>query len=79
MEKKRLFIFATMVACFLFFGGLSVNAQQLGDPIEFSVGWGDDEPIEPGNGKGPILMPTVWQSGYLLDFKSGRIIRSNDF
>jgi hypothetical protein len=28
MEKKRLkFIFATMVACFLFFGGLSANAN----------------------------------------------------
>lgn len=85
MEKKRLkFIFATMVACFLFFGGLSANAQQLGDPIEFSVGWGDDTPMDPGAGKGPVLMPTVWQSGYLLDFEGShdayvlRLVDSTD-
>lgn len=66
--KRREFIFATMVACFLFLGGLSANAQINGNQIGFSVGWGDDTPIVPGDSKGPVLMPTVWQDGYLLDF-----------
>ena len=61
---------ATMVACFLTLGGaISANAQELGNPIEFTVGWGNPTPIVPGNGKGPILMPTVWQDGYSLDFQ----------
>lgn len=67
MKKSKLII-ATMVACFLFFGGLSVNAQGVGIQIEFNIGGVDDTPIVPGNGKGPVLMPTVWQDGYLLDF-----------
>ena len=64
MKKKRLqFILVSMVAYLLTFGGaLSANAQQLGDPIEFSVEWGYPSPIDPGFGKGPVLMPTVWQS-----------------
>ena len=69
MERKRLtFIFAAMVACFLFLGGLSANAQINGIQIEFGVAGIDDTPIVPGYGKGPVLMPTVWQDGYLLDF-----------
>ena len=58
-----------MVACFLFFGGLSANAQSNGYQIEFSICWGDDTPMDPGDSKGPVLMPTVWQDGYLLDFQ----------
>ena len=70
MKKKRTtFILATMVACFLFFGGLSANAQSNGYQIEFSICWGDDTPMDPGDSKGPVLMPTVWQDGYLLDFQ----------
>ena len=44
MKKKRTtFIIVTMIAYLLTLGGaISANAQQLGDPIEFSVGWGDD-------------------------------------
>lgn len=60
---------ATMVACLLALGGaISANAQELGNPIEFTVGWGDPTPMGPGHGKGPVLMPTVWQDGYSLDF-----------
>ena len=72
MKKKRLqFILVSMVAYLLTFGGaLSVNAQQLGDPIEFSIAESDDTPGDPGIPKTPVLMPTVWQSGYLLDFQS---------
>ena len=67
MERKRLtFIFATMVACFLFLGGLSANAQSNGYQIEFNID--DPTPMGPGHSKTPVLMPTVWQDGYLLDF-----------
>ena len=36
------------------------------EPIEFDID--DDLPSTPGNSKTPILMPTLWQNGYLLDF-----------
>ena len=68
MNKTKLII-ATMVACFLFISGnLPINAQGVGVQIEFGVTGVDDEPIEPDYGRGPVLMPTVWQDGYLLDF-----------
>lgn len=69
--KKTKFIVATLFACFLFIigGTLSANAQGVGEQIEFRIGWGDDTPSDPGNPKTPILMPTVWQDGYLLDFQ----------
>lgn len=38
------------------------------EQIEFSITGDDDTPIDPGAGKTPILMPTLWQNGYLLDF-----------
>lgn len=38
------------------------------EEIEFSVTGVDPEPSDPGNSKAPILMPTLWQNGYLLDF-----------
>ncbi len=68
--KKTKFIIATLFACFLFIigGTLSVNAQGVGTQIDFRIGWDDPEPMEPGSPKTPILMPTVWQDGYLLDF-----------
>ena len=71
MKKKRTtFIIATMIAYFLsFWGALSANASGFEVQSEFSVGWGDDEPIEPDYGKGSFLVPTLWQSGYLLDFQ----------
>ena len=45
MKKNRMkFLLTTMVACFLFMGGVvSANAQQLGDPIEFSLSGVDEE------------------------------------
>jgi len=65
--KTTKLIIATMVAYFLFLGVLPVHAQDGGDEeeIEFSI---DDTPMEPGNSKTPVLMPTLWQNGYLLDF-----------
>jgi hypothetical protein len=47
-----------------------ISAQEVGDEeeIEFSVTWGDDTPGEPEVGKTPILLPHLWQNGYLLDF-----------
>ena len=64
--KTRSLFFLAFLGLFILGGVLSANAQQLGDPIEFNIE--DDTPSGPGYGKGPILMPTVWQSGYLLDF-----------
>lgn len=66
--NRTKFIVATMVAYFLTFGGVfSANAQINGVQIKFGI---DDLPSAPGNGKGPALMPTVWQDSYLLDFNS---------
>lgn len=69
-QKRTTFILAAMIAYFLTLGGvLSANASGFEVQIEFSVAGVDEEPIEPGYGKGPVLMPTVWQDGYLLDFQ----------
>ena len=65
MKRKAIYAF---IIVFLLLGGvLSVNAQEVGDEeeIEFSI---DDTPMDPGHSKTPILMPTLWQNGYLLDF-----------
>jgi hypothetical protein len=67
--KTRSLFFLAFLGLFILGGVLSVNAQQLGNPIEFSID--DDTPGGPGIPKGPVLMPTVWQSGYLLDFDGG--------
>jgi hypothetical protein len=68
--NKLTFIIATLVAYFLCIGGvLPINAQEPEEEeIEFNVDWGDPSPGNPGNGKTPILMPHLWQNGYLLDF-----------
>lgn len=66
MKRTKIFI-ATMLAYFLTLGGaISANAQIGGGQIIFSI---DDLPSAPGHGKGPVLMPTVWQDGYSLDFQ----------
>ena len=64
-----MFILAAMVVCLLLFGGaLSANASGYETQIEFSFTEIDPTPGGPGHGKGSVLMPTVWQDGYLLDF-----------
>ena len=47
-----------------------LSAQDGGDEeeIEFSVTGVDPDPIEPGYPKTPVLLPHLWQNGYLLDF-----------
>jgi hypothetical protein len=71
MRKKNYFgkfkLTSFIIVLLMLGGALSVNAQDVGDEeeIEFSI---DDIPIGPGNGKAPVLMPTLWQNGYLLDF-----------
>lgn len=68
-QKRTTFILAVMIAYFLTLGGvLSANASGFEVQIEFSLAGVDDEPMEPDHGKGSVLMPTVWQDGYLLDF-----------
>ena len=66
--KTTKLIIATMVAYLLFLGVLSVKAQEVGDEEEIEFSIDDNSPLGPGNPKTPILMPTLWQNGYLLDF-----------
>ena len=65
MKTKELrLIIAVMVAYFLcLVGVLSANAQEVGDEEQIVFGI-DDPPGDPGHSKTPILMPTLWQSGY---------------
>jgi hypothetical protein len=66
--KTTKLIIATMVAYFLFLGVLPVHAQDGGDEEEIEFSIDDNASGLPGYGKTPILMPTLWQNGYLLDF-----------
>ena len=65
--KKTKLIIATLVASLLFFGGVSnVSAQEPEEEeIEFGI---DDVPSTPGNPKTPILVPTAWLNGHVVDF-----------
>jgi hypothetical protein len=67
---KRSTLITALVCISLFFSPSLVSAQDGGDEeeIEFSVDWGDPTPGGLGHSKTPILMPTLWQNGYLLDF-----------
>lgn len=61
---------AAMIAYFLTLGGvLPVSANNNMVQIEFNVMGDDDTTMGPDYGKGSVLMPTVWQDGYLLDFQ----------
>ena len=68
--KKTKLIIATLVACLLFFGGVSnVSAQEPEEEeIEFGIAGFDPTPTNPGNPKTPILVPTAWLNGYIVDF-----------
>ena len=68
MKNNRIFKNVLVLVIIILVGTLSANAQDLGDPIDFNVTEIDPTPMDPGHGKGPIVMPTVWQSGSLLDF-----------
>ena len=72
--NKFTFIISVMVAYFLSLGGvLSANAQEAGEEeIEFNIQGGDDTPIDPGQPKTPILVPTAWLNGHVVDFHSRR-------
>ena len=64
---KRATLITALVCISLLFSPSPISAQEVGDEeeIEFSI---DDTPMDPGHPKTPILMPTLWQNGYLLDF-----------
>jgi hypothetical protein len=74
MRKKNYFSkfkLTSFIIVLLMLGGtLSVNAQEVGEEeeIEFNVTQIDPTSGGPGTGKTPILMPILWQNGYLLDF-----------
>ncbi len=67
---KKNILLTTAIGLLLWMIPSSIIAQDGGDEeeIEFSVTWEDPLPDTPGNPKTPILMPHLWQSGYLLDF-----------
>lgn len=65
--RKRLLLTLLLFSS-LFFGIPTYAQEPEEEEIEFSVDWGDPTPIDPGNSKTPILMPHLWQNGYLLDF-----------
>ena len=72
MREKKYFSKCKLtlsIIVILFLGVLPVNAQEPEEEeIEFSVDWGDPTPSDPDNPKTPILVPHLWQNGYLLDF-----------
>ena len=45
-----------------------ISAQEVGDEEEIEFSIDDNASGGPSIGKGPILVPTLWQNGYLLDF-----------
>ena len=65
---KRATLITALVCVTLLFPLSSVYAQEVGDEEEIEFNIDDNTPGGPGVGKGPILMPTLWQNGYLLDF-----------
>ena len=67
---KRATLVTALMCITMFFPQSLVNAQEVGDEeeIEFSLTEIDPVPGYPGHPKTPILMPTLWQNGYLLDF-----------
>lgn len=67
MKTRNIIFFAFLGLCILG-GAISANAQNNGVQILFKLAGPDDEPMEPSNPKTPVLLPTVWQDGYSLDF-----------
>ena len=69
MREKKYFSKCKLtlsIIVILFLGVLPANAQEPEEEeIEFSI---DDTPSSPGYPKTPVLMPHLWQNGYLLDF-----------
>lgn len=67
--KRLSNLMRVLMLAFVFLGcALSTYAQINGEQIDFSIGEIDPTPMGPGHSKTPVLMPTVWQDGYLLDF-----------
>ena len=67
--KRLSNLMRVLMLAFVFLGcALSTYAQINGEQIDFSIGEIDPTPMGPGHSKTPVLMPTVWQDGYFLDF-----------
>ena len=54
---------------FMAVGVTNVLADEQWDPLDLEVRIIDDTPIQSGNPKTPILIPTVWQDGYELEIE----------
>ncbi len=67
---KKNILLAAIIGAALTILPQPISAQDGGDEeeIEFSVTGVDPDPIEPGYPNTPVLLPHLWQNGYLLDF-----------
>lgn len=65
---KRSKLIAAFIGLSSFFLPSFIHAQGIGEQIEFRVAGDNNVPICPGHPKTPVLLPTLWQNGYLLDF-----------
>lgn len=54
---------------FMAMGVTNALAGEQWDPLDLEVRIIDDTPIQSGNPKTPILIPTVWQDGYELEIE----------
>lgn len=66
--KTRNILFLAILGLGILGGPLSANASGFEVQIEFNLAEPDDVPGDPGHSKTPVLMPTMWQDGYFLDF-----------
>jgi len=74
MKKLQSLFFRRSVLGALLLGmstllSLPAYSQVEGNQIDFTVGGIDPTPASPPFGKGPVIIPTLWQNGYLLDFQ----------
>lgn len=66
---KRKTIYAAIIGAILLFFPSPIFAQEAGEEeIEFNLQGGDDTPGGTQNPKTPILVPTAWLNGHVVDF-----------
>lgn len=66
MNKKLLFV----VLSFLLLGVAKIEASVQSAQVSLEVKKVDDNPMQSGSPKTPILIPTVWQDGYELEIEA---------
>ena len=64
--RKRLFL--SLLFSFLFLCIPTYAQEPEEEEIEFGIMGDDNTPIDPGASKTPILVPTAWLNGHVVDF-----------